>query len=212
LRDEWCTGLGNCGLFGGNVGETGTQELLVVEREVRNCGDKRPLDHVRRVEPAAEAYFEDAGVGGSPRKCEDRDGCRDLEKARFDPVSRIEDFGEELRERLVIDEPTSDTNTLVEANEVRACKGMDAVAACFEGGTQERDGRSFSVRAGDVKDRRKPILRSPQAIEHRRDPFEAEAITGWRELREAVELRLDARMRRAREVGHQAAFFASGAR
>ena len=66
--------------------------------------------------------------------------------------------------------------------------------------------RSFVMQAADA-------ARVPAggALAVDRDQF-SEAITGWRELREAVELRLDARMRRAREVGHQAAFFASGAR
>jgi hypothetical protein len=53
-----------------------------------------------------------------------------------------------------------------------------------------------------VEDRREPILRAPEPIEQCRYPIEAEAISRRREHRQAVELRLDASMRRAREVGH----------
>jgi hypothetical protein len=63
-----------------------------------------------------------------------------------------------------------------------------------------------------VEDRRQPILRPAKAIEHDSNAFEAEPISGGGEFRQPIELRLDAGVRRAREVGHQAAFFASGAR
>ena len=52
----------------------------------------------------------------------------------------------------------------------------------------------------------------PKPIEQTRDALQPEPVAGGRKHCQPIELRLDARMRRAREVGHQAAAFASGAR
>src|SRR6185437_2621840 len=67
-------------------------------------------------------------------------------------------------------------------------------------------------RPGDVEDRRKLVLRSTEAIENDADSLEPEAVTRGRELGQTIKLRLDARMRRAREIGHQAASLTPGVR
>jgi hypothetical protein len=59
---------------------------------------------------------------------------------------------------------------------------------------------------------RQRVLRSAKPIEHVRNALKAEAVAGRREHRQAIQLRLDARMHRARKIGHYAAAFASGAR
>ena len=62
-----------------------------------------------------------------------------------------------------------------------------------------------------MKHRRQRVLRKAEPFEQFGDPFEPEPIARRRDHREAVELRLDARVRGTRKVGHQAASLASGA-
>src|SRR5258708_2430343 len=95
---------------------------------------------------------------------------------------------------------------------MRAGEGVDLVARCFERRTQESDGRALAVRPGDVKNRRQLVLRPSETVEQCKDPLEPEPVARGRELGQPIELGLDARMCRAREIGHQAASFASGAR
>jgi hypothetical protein len=58
-----------------------------------------------------------------------------------------------------------------------------------------------------VENRRKAILGPPKPIEQAGDGVETEPVADRRKLCEAVELCLDGRIIRPREVGHQAAFF-----
>ena len=95
---------------------------------------------------------------------------------------------------------------------MRAGEGMDLVAARLERRAQEGDGRAFAVGPGDVEDGRKLVLRAAEPLEQGGDPLEPEPVAGRRKHRQAVELGLDVRVGRAREIGHQAASFASGAR
>ena len=60
---------------------------------------------------------------------------------------------------------------------------------------------------GDVENRRKAILWTAEPVEQAGDAIEAEPVAAGREQRQPVELRLDGRIVRPREVRHQAAFF-----
>ena len=90
-------------------------------------------------------------------------------------------------------------------------KTWTCVPGGFERGAQESAGRALAVGAGDMKDGRKLILRPAEAVEQRGDALEPEAVAGVDRRSQPVELRLDRGIGRAREVGHQAAFF-SGVR
>ena len=189
------------------------EELLMVEREIGDPGDQRTLDDVGRVEPAAEPDLEDAGVGRRPGKGEDaRPRSRLRRSSARSRRSRRALRSSKCRQRLVLDQPAGDADSLVEADQVRAGEGVDLVPARFERGAKEGDGRAFAVGPGDVEHRRKPVLRPAEPVEQRGDALEAEPVAGGRQHGQAIELRLDAGMRRAREVGHHAAAFASGAR
>ena len=128
------------------------------------------------------------------------------------PVAGVEHLGEQPGQGLVVDQLAGDPDALVEADEVRAGEGVDLVAARLQRRTEERDGRALAVGSGDMEDGRKPVLRAAEPVEDNGDALESEPVAGGRELGQPVELRLDARMRRAREIRHQAAFSASGAR
>src|SRR3954447_15036437 len=122
-------------------------------------------DDVGCVEATAKADLQNARIGRRLREGEEcRGGCN-LEEARFDSRPGIDHFGKCLRELLVLDQPAGDTDPLVEADEVGTGKRVDAVAACFQRRAEERDGRSLSVGAGDVKDRWKRVLRTTKAVE-----------------------------------------------
>ena len=77
---------------------------------------------------------------------------------------------------------------------------------------EEGDGRAFAVGARDMEHRRELVLGVVEAVEQRKDALEPQPVAGWREHRETVKLGLNPRVRGAREIGHQAAAFASGAR
>ena len=84
---------------------------------------------------------------------------------------------------------------------------MHASAARLERGTQEGAGRALAVGAGDVEHRRQPVLRTVEPVEQLGDAVEAEPVEARRKERKPVELSLDGRIVRPREVRHQAAFF-----
>jgi hypothetical protein len=194
LRDEGHARLGNRGLLGRYVGEPVAEELLVIEREVCDRGNQRVLNNVRGVQSAAKPDFKNAGIRRYSGECQKGRGCRHLEKTRLDTGPRIEDLAKQSGQGLVIDELAGNPDALVEANEVGACEYMDLVSAGFERGSQESDGRALAVRSSDVEYRRQPILGPSEPLKNRGDPLEAEAVSGGRELREAIELRFHARV------------------
>ena len=153
----------------------------MIEAEVGDPADQRALDDVGRVEPAAEPDFENAGIGGGPRKGEDGRGGRDLEEARLDPVTGIEHFGQQRGEGFVFDQSAGDADPFVEADEMGAGEGVDLEASRFEHGAEKGDGRAFAVGSGDMKDRRERVLRTPEPVEHRANALEPEPVAGGRD-------------------------------
>ena len=94
LRHQRHAAFRDRGLFACDAGEPGAKELLVIEGQIGNASHQRALDHVRCVEAAAEAHFEDAGVRRSAREREQRCSRRDLEEARLNSASGIDDLAE----------------------------------------------------------------------------------------------------------------------
>src|SRR4051812_38852944 len=97
-------------------------------------------------------------MGRRSRKGEQRGRGGDLEEARLYIGTGIKDLGQQRRERVVVDQLSGDADSLVEADQMRAGEGMDRVAAGFERGAQEGDGRSLAVGSGDVEHRRQFVL------------------------------------------------------
>jgi hypothetical protein len=94
---------------------------------------------------------------------------------------------------------------------MRAGEHVHALARNFESRAKEGASRAFAVRAGDMKDGRKGVLRPTEAVEKSADSLEPEPVSGGGEFRKAIELLLNGRIPGPRKVGHQAASF-SGAR
>jgi len=137
------------------------EELLMIEREIRDSGNGRMLDDVGRVQAAAEPDFEDAGIRRRAREGENRRGGRDFEKARFGAAAGVQHFGEQSGQRVVVNQSARDPDPFIEANEVGAREGVDRSAAFFQRRAKEGDGRALSVGARDVEYGRKRVLRSP---------------------------------------------------
>jgi hypothetical protein len=184
----------------------------MIDPQARNSACRRPLDYVGCIEAAAKTDLEDACAGRGSGEGEERYRARDLEKARLDLHADIEHFIEKRGEPIVLDEPAGNSDPFVEANQMRAGEDVDLVAGGFEPSAKEGAHRAFAVRPGDVEHRRKPVLRTPEAVEQRVDAIEPEPVTRGRKFGEPVELGLDVPVRRPREIGHQAAAFDSGAR
>ena len=184
----------------------------MIDTEAGNSAYRRLLDNVGRIEPATQTDLENASAGRGSGEGEKRERGRDLEKARLDLRADVEHLVEERGKPIVLDEPTRNPDSLVEANQVRAGEDMNLVAGGFEPRSKEGADRAFAVRPGDVEHRRKAVLRTAEAVEQLGDAFEAEPVARGRKLGEPVELGLDVRVRRPREIGHQAAAFDSGAR
>ncbi len=184
--------------------------LLMVDADAGDAGDERAGDDVGRVEAAAEPDLEDRRVRWRACESDQRRSGRHLEEARLDPVAMVEHFAEKRGEHFIIDQLAGDADALVEADEVGAGKGVNGPARCFDRGAEEGDRRAFAVGAGDMEHGGKGVLWPSQSLEQGGDALQAEMVAGRRDGAKAVELRLDAGMRRAREV-HQAAAFAPAA-
>jgi hypothetical protein len=139
-------------------------------------------------------------------KGEEGGGGGDLEEARLEPVGGVEHFGQERREVCVVDQRAGDADALVEADEVGAGEGVDAMPRGFERGAEEGAGRALAVGPRDMEHRRQAVVRVPQPVEQREDAVEPEDVGGVDRRAQAVELGLDRGIVRPREVGHYAAF------
>ena len=76
----------------------------MIEAELGDAADERRGDDVGRVEPAAEADLDDAGVGRCAREGEEGGGGGRLEEADLHAVGGVERLGEQGGERLVVDQ------------------------------------------------------------------------------------------------------------
>ena len=181
------------------------EELLVIEREIGDPGDQRPFDDVGGIEPSAEPNLEDAGVGRRSREGEKGGSRRHFEEARLDagPASSTS-----VSSCASVSSSISRPATRIRSLKRTRCGLVNTWTLCplaFKRRAEEGDGGTLAVGAGNVEDGRQPILRAAEPLENGGDTLETEPVAGRRKLRQSVELRLDVRMRRAREIGHQAA-------
>jgi hypothetical protein len=72
LSEERHAGFGDAGLFPRDRLDARAQKGLMIEPELGDAADQRPLDHVGGVEPATEADLDDAGIGRVPAESEER--------------------------------------------------------------------------------------------------------------------------------------------
>src|SRR4051794_13260418 len=101
----------------------------MIEAEIGDPGHRWSFDYVGSVKAAAKANLQDAGVRRRTRKGEQRRGCCDLEEAGFDSRARVKNLVQQPGERIVIDQPSGDSDSLVETDQVRTGERVHGAAA-----------------------------------------------------------------------------------
>ena len=154
----------------------------------------RMLDHIGRVQPAAEAGFEQQKVGGTRREDRKRGGSRDLEKRdRVVSVHALA-FGECPSERRIVDQNAAarvtQANALVKADEARRRIGVYTEPRRFENRAQDRDGRAFAVGARDMNRRRQFALGMAETREQAMNTAEPKVDLFRMQPREPLEQRV----------------------
>ncbi len=145
-----------------------------IEGNRGNDRERRVGDHVRRIEPAAKANFEDDGVGGDLREGVKRGGGRDLEKghpiAAIDPRNLAQQgYKLSLADRMRLPVATRERDPLVEADKMRRRIDMHAPPRRLEHGLEICGGRPFAVGSGNVDDGRQMVLRVAELCQQLRD-------------------------------------------
>ena len=166
-QNEWHAQLRDARFFGGNAFDPVAEEPFVIDPDIRNAADERAREDVRRIEPAAEPDFDHAGIGLVPREGEEGRGGRCLEKAGANVGAYLANLAQQSRQFGVVDQRSRNPDPLIEADEVRACKGVNSISGSFQARAKEGAGRPLAVGSGDVEDRGQTILRPPERIEQR---------------------------------------------
>src|SRR6185312_5099108 len=150
------------------------EEMLMVERHRRDRRNERRGEHVAGVEAAAESGLDQRDVGGLAREREKRRRRGDLEIGDVLAVIDALAFLEKRDQPLVVDQRATDADTLVEADEMRLRKHVDALAGGFEERAHERDRRAFAVGARDMDDVRHLVLRIAKLAQEALHPVEGQ--------------------------------------
>ena len=75
--------LDDAGLLGRDFGQGITQKLLMIHRHRRDRRQCRTRDHIGRIQPAAQAVFQQKHIGGRARKCNEGSRRSDFKKGDF---------------------------------------------------------------------------------------------------------------------------------
>ncbi len=167
--DRKSAGAENPGLLAPDVLARWAQIVDVIDRDRGDDGDVG-IDHIDRIEPAAEADFEHQHVDSRAREQPERGERAELEIRERRFHARSLDRGERFQERIVARLRSIDAHALVVAQEMRRRIEPDAVAARAQHGFEERAGRSLAVGAADGEYR--ACRRDVEAVIHRADAVE----------------------------------------
>ena len=113
----------DAGLLAGDLGESLTEMLGMIERHRRDHGGERALDHIGRIQSPAEPDFEQEHI--RPVACKQQEACRGGDLEHGDGRSRIHAlaFVERLLELFIRSEAAftlgAEPEALVEAHEMR---------------------------------------------------------------------------------------------
>ena len=174
--------LENRGLLGGDLLDGVAEKFEMIHRHRRDRAGERRVDHVGRVEPAAETDLEQQHIGRMPRKQKERRGGLDLEhRDRLRAVGALA-FQQHIGQRLVAHQLAAarraETKALVETHQMRRGVDVDGLARGLQHRAHEGHRRALAVGPGHVDDRRKPALRiaqrgknAPHPVERQIDPL-----------------------------------------
>ena len=138
------------------------QHLLVIQRDRGNRACRRPLDHVGRVSPAAQAYLQHHQVRRHPREQHQRRRRDHLEHgdrgARIDLLHLVEHG----RQRGVVHQHPGQPDALVEPHQMRRGVCMHPHPCRLRHRAQEGAGAALPVGAGHMDHRRQREVRITQ--------------------------------------------------
>ncbi len=176
LRDhDGHAGTQNAGLLECDLCQRRSELLGVVERDRRDDRQLRPVDHVGRVEPAAEANLEQQHIGRILGEREKGRSRCDLELR--DVVGTVRCLGADQHvDQLILGDGVrlatriGQLDALMEAHQVRRGVDVHARARRLQHRLEIGGDGSLAVGAGDVHARRKPLVR---VAELRQQPLDA---------------------------------------
>ncbi len=179
----------------------------MVQRHRGDDARERALDHIRRVEAAAQPHFEQQRVGGMASEQQKGGGGLDFEDGdRRCAVPALAEF-ERLGELAVADQHAAagaaEPEALIDAHEIGRGVDVHALAGGLEHRAHERNRRAFAVRPGDMDDRRQSILGIVERGEHAPHAIEREIDASRMKCEKPGENRPD---RRRRQCGHLRTF------
>ena len=146
-------------LLEGDRGQAVAEETLVIERDRRQYRDDRALDHVGRIEPAAEPHLQQGCVRRRAAEGEKRRRRGDLEQRDRHVRVRPLTFLETGAQRIVLDQRARNPDALGEAHEVRRGVDVHAIAGALQAGAQRRHRRALAIGASDMDHRRQLAMR-----------------------------------------------------
>ena len=190
--------LDDAGLFPCDLCERRPEVLLMIVRD-RCDGRRHRLNHICRIEAAAEADLQYRRVDAGAAKELERDGGRHFEERRvrlqhafsqqfFDRRLNVGDGG---HHPVCRDRPAFNHESFSQIDEVRRRVARRSVTGGAQPGVDHRRDRALAVRAGNVNRSERP-LGMPEAADDREHVLEAELDA---ELSEAEEVR--------KRVGHR---------
>ena len=180
-EDRGHTALENTGFLDSDFFDRVAQKFRMIDRyrrDDRQCG---PCDDIGRIDASAEADFQQKHVRRSLGKEQERRRRRDLEKR--DRLRRHWLFAalkRRLQRRVRYQDAaavTTDTDSLVEVDQMRRGVDVHALAGSFQHRAHEGDGRSLAVGPGDVDHRRQARFRMAKTCKKPLDPAERQIDT-----------------------------------
>ena len=134
----------------------------MIDAERRNAANCGGSDDVGRIQPAAKAYFDDAGIGRRARKSKEGSGGGDFEETGLQSFGMVQYFRQQFCQHVVADQCSSDSDPFVKAHEMRAGIDVAAQPRSLNRAAQKGAGRPFAIGAGNMKDRWQLFLRITQ--------------------------------------------------
>ena len=137
---------------------------------------QRRVDHVGRIEPPAEADFQQQHIGRMLREqIKRRRGFHLENRDRRAGIGLFAAF-ERRAQFIVTNQSTAagpaEAIAFVDPHQIGRCNDVDTQAGGFQDRAQIRDGRALAVGTGDMDDRRQPALGMVERRENAPHPLE----------------------------------------
>ena len=161
------------------------------------------LQHVGRIEPPAEAHFDDACIRWNAREHEERRSYRHFEEAGRQTFARVQDLGQQRREQIVLDQLSRQPDPLIVSHQMRTGRDMHPLSVGLQHGAQERAGGALAIGACHMKHRRQSPMRIAEPVQKRADRLQPQPPLGQRQRRQPVQLLLHPGVIGPGEIAHR---------